>query len=109
MFGNYTKKLNKLCKPSQFYLFLSLFSLVIIFIQNMNEPHKYCVGNYDCNLEYSNIFVFAVKLAFIFMWTIIFDSLCKNGYTNLAWGIVLVPFVMMFLMIAMFMMSKNSV
>ena len=106
MLSQYSKMFNKLCKPSQFYLFLSITSIVIMLIQNMSNSHKYCVGSYECDLEFNNIIIFLSKIAYILVWTVIFDSLCKNGYSNLAWGIILVPFIVMFLIIGMFLISK---
>ena len=106
MLSEYRKQFNNLCKPSQFYLFMSITSIVIMLIQNMTDSRKYCVGTYECNIEFSNIIIFVSKLAYVFLWTIIFNSLCKNGYSNLAWGIILVPFILMFMMIGMFMFSK---
>jgi hypothetical protein len=100
------KNYNKLCKPSQFYLFISITSIIIMLVQNLSTSNKYCVGSYECDLEFPNIILFVSKLAYVTVWAIIFDSLCKNGYTNLAWGIILVPFILMFMIIGMFIFSK---
>ena len=100
------KAFNNLCKPSQFYVFISITSIVIMLIQNLSSSKKYCVGSYECDLDFPNIILFLSKIAYVLVWTIIFDSLCKNGYTNLAWGIILIPFVLMFMIIGMFMFSK---
>lgn len=101
MFSNLQKQFNTLCTPSQFYLVLSIFAVILMLIQNKDNTNKYCVGNYSCNLPFSNIFLFIVKLLMILFWTIVLDSLCKNGYTNLAWVVVLFPFILMALMIGM--------
>jgi len=106
MLNNFNKFFNKLCKPSQFYLFISITSIIIMIIQNMSDSRKYCVGTYECNIDFPNIIIFLSKIAYIFVWTVIFDSLCKNGYANLAWGIILVPFILMFMMIGMFIFTK---
>jgi hypothetical protein len=106
MFSEYSKLFNKLCKPSKFYFVLSITSIVVMLLQNMFNPRKYCVGSFECDLDFPNIIIFLSKLAYILVWTIIFDSLCKNGYTNLSWGIILVPFVMMFMLVGIFLLSK---
>lgn len=93
------KQFTKLCTPSQFYLVFSIFAVIIMLLQNSNDTRKYCVGNYSCKLPFSNVLLFVMKLLFILFWTIVLDSLCKNGYTNLAWVIILLPFILMGLII----------
>lgn len=104
--NNLRKNYNLLCSPSQLYVFISLISIVMIFFQNMRDSRKYCVGMLSCDLTYSNLILFAFKLGYMLIWAIIFDSLCKNGYTNLSWALVLMPFIAMFILIAMFMLMK---
>ena len=101
MFSEFMKTFKKLCKPSQFYLFISLTSIVVMLMQNLSDSSKYCVGDFECDLPYHNIFVFLSKIAYIIVWTIIFDSLCKNGYKSLAWAIILVPVMLMFALIGL--------
>ena len=100
------KNYNLLCSPAQLYVLISLISIIMIFFQNMRDSRKYCVGLLSCDLTYSNLVLFALKIGYMILWAIIFDSLCKNGYTNLAWAIVLLPFLAMFIMIGMFMLSQ---
>jgi len=107
MLEDLRKQFNKLCRPSQFYLFVSLLSILIIGLQNLTNPNKYCVGNYQCDIQFPNLLIFISKLIYVFVWAVIFDSLCKNGYTNLAWAIILVPVVLMFLMITVFMVTNS--
>lgn len=91
------------CSPAQFYMVISLISIVVILLQNLIESYKYCLGNYTCSLDYSNIFVFFVKIAYVVVWTIILESLCKNGHKKLAWGLVLFPYLLMFVLLSWFM------
>lgn len=91
------------CSPAQFYMVVSLISIVGILLQNLVESYKFCLGNYTCSLDYSNIFVFLVKIAYVVVWTIILESLCKTGNKKLAWGLVLFPYVLMFVLLALFM------
>lgn len=104
------RQFNKLCTPSQFYLVVSLITVVLMLLQNKDDTRKYCVGNYSCRLPFSNVLLFAMKLLFILFWTVVLDSLCKNGYTKLSWMIVLFPFILMALMVAvpfLMFMTKN--
>ncbi len=107
MLATLRKNYNLLCTPAQLYVFITLLSIIAIFFQNMNESRKYCVGMFTCDLTYNNLILFAFKIGYMLIWAIIFDSLCKNGYINLAWALVLLPFVAMFILIAMFMFAKN--
>lgn len=100
------KQFMKLCNPSKFYLSLSMLSLVVMVIQNLADSRKLCVGMYSCDLSFPNILVFLVQLGYILFWTIVLDSLCKTGYEELSWVIVLFPFVLFFLLLALMMLSK---
>ena len=97
------KQFNELCKPAQFYTLLSLFSLLAILFQNISEPTQYCLGSYTCNLSFHNVFMFAGKVLYMLVWTIILQSLCKSGYKSLSWFIVLIPFILMFVLLGTFM------
>lgn len=99
------KSFGGLCKPAQLYVAISVVSIVAMMLQNMTDARKYCVGMYECDLEYNNIFVFIVQFLYVLFWTIVLDSLCKNGYTNLSWIIVLLPFVTFFILIGLFILS----
>lgn len=106
MFGALRKNYNSLCSPAQLYVFISAVSIIAMLAQNWSEPKKYCVGMFSCNLDFNNLFIFLVKVLYVVFWAIVLDSLCKNGYKDLAWTIVLLPFVAFFLLIALFMFSR---
>jgi hypothetical protein len=103
MLSDLRKQFNSICTPSQIYVFISIVSLLAILVQNISNTRKYCVGLYECDLTFSNVFIFAFKLAYIAVWTIILNSLCKAGYKNLAWFFVLVPIVLLFVLMGAFM------
>ena len=100
------KRYNVLCSPAQIYVVISLVTVLAMLVQNMMEPHKYCVGTLSCDLNFSNLFLFAAKLVYIAVWTIILNSLCKTGYKNLSWLFVLLPLVLFMLLIIAFVTSK---
>jgi len=68
--------------------------------QNLGNVNKYCVGNYECTVT-STLGVFAVKMLYVVFWTWVLNSLCKAGYTRLSWFIFLLPFIAMFVLIAL--------
>ena len=48
------KMFNKLCLPAQVYLVLSLFSLFVLFYQNMTKPYEYCIGLFKAQTNCNN-------------------------------------------------------
>ena len=104
MFADLRKRYNLLCSPAQLYVFMSLLSIVVMFLQNMTETRKYTIGMFTRTLSFSNLFMFLAKMVYVVVWAIILDSLCKNGYKDLAWTIVLLPFVLMFVLIGLMML-----
>ena len=96
-----------LCQPAYIYLSLSIISLVIMMIQNYinKKKNKYCVGMFECSVK-SVIPIFLVKIVYIIFWTFILDLLCKNGFKNISWFIILFPFILFFILIGVFMLSN---
>ena len=58
----------------------------------------------SCNVE-NNIYIFVMNAIYILIWTIILDSLCKNGYKELSWLLVLFPFILFFILLLMFLFN----
>lgn len=106
MIKNLRKNYNLLCTPSQVYVLISAVAIITMLIQNIAEPRKYCIGRFSCQLNFNNLFLFAMKVLYVVFWAIVLDSLCKNGYKDLAWSIVLLPFFLLFLMIVLFVVSQ---
>ena len=101
------KEYHSLCRPAQFYAILSVISLFGILVQNLTDSTTYCLGSYSCQLEFSKAFIFVGKALYMLFWTIVLQSLCKSGYKSLSWFIVLVPFVLMFVLLGLFMISMQ--
>lgn len=99
---------NSSCTPTKIYLIFSLISILGILFQNINDSRKYCIGMFHCKLNYSNIFLFIIKLIYTIVWVIIIDSLCTNNYESIAWGIVMFPLVLMFVILGLFVVGKKS-
>jgi hypothetical protein len=89
-------QISKLCTPAYIYLVLSVIGLVILTIQNFGNTKKYCVGKYSCIVP-STILVFLFKIIFVAFYTFILDLLCKAGYTNISWILILLPFIIFFI------------
>ncbi len=101
---NVLKVFKSLCSPAQLYLGLSLVSILAILLQNIENPYEYTCGSYTVNCPVHNSVVFLTKLLYIIGWTTILHFLCKNGYKSISWLLVLMPFISMFFVIALFML-----
>lgn len=67
------KEFKKLCTPSQFYLILSVLSVVSVFLSTMN------LGN------------LIVSLALATAWAYILNMVCNKVNNTVSWILVLVP------------------
>lgn len=97
--------LRKLCTPAMIYLAISMFSVVVIFIQNAffnGNSNVFCLGEYSCSTS-SIYMVFIVKILYILFWTWILNLICGAGATGVAWFLVLLPFILMFVLLGLMM------
>jgi type VI protein secretion system component VasK len=67
----------------------------------------YSLGNFSCRVP-STIAVFAFKLAYIFFWTWILNLMCKDGHTDIAWFLVLLPFILLFVILGTVMLYQKD-
>jgi uncharacterized membrane protein YiaA len=104
------KMYNKLCLPAQVYLVLSLFSLFVLFYQNMTNPYEYCIGLFKANTNCNNKVFFIFKIIYIAIWVLILQKLCSKGYSTISWIIVLLPILGMFILTGLLMLFllKNT-
>jgi hypothetical protein len=92
-----------LCTPAYVYLAISVIALLIMLMQNIGLSKTYCLGDFSCDVS-STTLIFIVKIVYILFWTWILDLICKSGNTNIAWFLVLLPFIILFIFIAMLML-----
>ena len=87
-------KLNKLCSPAKLYVFLSLLCVLLLLIQNITNSHDiYTFGKSNYKIANKPL-LFVIKLLYIVLWTCILQYVCKAGYKNLSWVLVLFPIFM---------------
>ncbi len=103
----FPKKLGQLCSPALLYFSISMFVVVMSIFQNLGNNRMYRMGNYSCHVP-STMLVFGIKIVYILFWTWILNLMCKDGYSNIAWFLVLLPFILMFILIALLMMSDRK-
>ena len=92
--------LKNLCTPAYLYFIISIIALVMMAMQNYGNTNTYCLGEYSCEVS-STFLLFLIKLAYVLLWTWILNLICQAGVPSLSWFLVLLPFVIMFLLIAM--------
>ena len=90
-----------LCTPATIYLVLSAIGIILIAFQNYGmSPNMYCVGNVRCPVQTTTP-IFIMKILYVAFWTFILNALCSYGYNQLAWFLLLLPFILFFVMILM--------
>ncbi len=92
--------LRNLCTPALIYFVLSAFAIVLMAMQNINDTSVYCVGSYSCQGT-NNMVLFAFKIIYVIFWTWLLNVLCQSGYETVSWVLVILPFVLMFIFVAM--------
>ena len=90
-----------LCTPSFTYMIFSLIGLILMGIQNIDgKDSLLCVGDYNCQVGNKSVF-FILHGLYILFWTFILDLLCKAGYSNLSWIILLIPILVFFIVLGL--------
>lgn len=94
------KGLKNLCTPAYIYFIISVIFLIVVYIQNYNNYNVYCLGSYKCDVE--NIWIiFALKIIYILFWTWILNLICISGAPMISWFLVMFPFLILFIVLAM--------
>ena len=90
-------KLAKFCTPAKIYLALSVLSLIALILGNAKKPNEMTLGDYSCEMSESlKMIIYILKVVYILFVAVILDSLCKNGYEMLSYGLVFFPVVAWF-------------
>jgi hypothetical protein len=74
----------KICTPVYIYLVISIISFLMMI--GMNASGMALMG-------------FVIK---ILIWSFVLNLICKAGYANVSWFLVLLPFILMFIYILFF-------
>lgn len=103
----FPNKLSQLCTPSYIYFILSIVAVVISGVQNMGNRNIYNLGMFSCHVP-SCIAIFAMKIIYILFWTWVLNLMCKDGHTEVAWFLVLLPFLLFFVIIGTLMVYQRK-
>lgn len=100
-------KLSQLCTPAYIYFLISVIAIIIAAIQNMGSNGLYRLGMFACRVP-SCFAVFIFKVIYILFWTWILNLMCKDGHSGIAWFLVLVPFVLLFVAVGLAMLYQKD-
>tara|TARA_X000000368_G_scaffold395198_1_gene362454 strand:+ start:410 stop:748 length:339 start_codon:yes stop_codon:yes gene_type:complete len=107
-FSKFSNDFKNLCSPAFVYLLLSVLAFVVVAIQNFGNTNSFCLGPYNC-LVPNTFFIFLFEALYILFWTFILNSLCKAGYKEISWLLVLLPLILFFVILALILVSFPSV
>lgn len=91
--------LRNLCTPSYVYLVVSIITMIVMIYQNYGNLNVYCLGSYSCTVS-STVMIFVIKIIYILFWTWVLNLICKAGAPGIAWFLVLLPFILLSLIVA---------
>ena len=94
----YLKDFKKLCTPASIYLFINVIIFISIAIQNFGNTNQYCLGQYKCTVP-NTFSMFLFKAIYILFWTFILNAICKAGYKEVSWFMVLLPVLLLFIIL----------
>ncbi len=93
----FPKKLKQLCTPAFLYFVLSMLGVLVSVVQNLGNSRRYNLGMLSTSVP-STFLVFVVKIIYILFWTWVLNLMCKDGHKEIAWFLVLIPFILLFLL-----------
>jgi len=85
-----------------------MLGLIISIFQNFGNKNSYTLGFFSCSVP-STTLVFIVKVIYIFFWTWVLNLICKDGHSGISWGLVLFPFILLFVLLGLLMVSNTDV
>ena len=101
-----SKNIGRMCAPAMVYFVLSMVVIFILLMQNLGNKNKYRVGNMSCSVTNTTL-LFVIKIIYVFFWTYVLNLICKDGYPELSWLLVFLPFVWFFMIFFFFAMFQN--
>ena len=104
---NAYKLFNSLCTPAQLYLGLSTIAVISSCIQNMGSPNSFACGLMKAQSPVNNVVYIIGEVIYVLIWTYLLNLLCKKGYTKVSWLFVLLPFIAMFVLLGLLIISLN--
>ena len=104
---NAYKLFNSLCTPAQLYLGRSTIAVISSCIQNIGNPNSFACGLMKAQSPVHNVVYIIGEVIYVLIWTYLLNLLCKKGYTKVSWLFVLLPFIAMFVLLGLLILSLN--
>ena len=94
----FPKSLKQLCTPAYIYFLLSVICIIIMVIQNIGNRRILTLGSMSVPVP-STALVLVIKVIAVLFWTWVLNLMCKDGHKEIAWFLVLLPFLLLFFML----------
>jgi amino acid transporter len=91
-------KVQSLCTPALVYFIISVISIFGMLFDNLENTNQFCFGNVSCNVANTST-IFIVHILFFIFWTWLLNFICSRGYKNVAWFILLFPYILLMLIL----------
>ena len=78
------KMIKALCTPAYIYLIISIIAIIAAMFENAGRTRTYSFCGYTMSVDNTGV-VFLIQGIIVVFWTIVLDSLCKNGFSQLSW------------------------
>ena len=96
---------DKICTPAQIYLIVSFILMVLSYFGmnaisqqiTLNQANNSFLQSLNFTYQKDTRTSYLVQATFIVLWTWVLSFLCKKGFSNLSWFLVLLPWLLMFL------------
>ena len=98
-FPSFTTTKN-LCTPAFIYFTLSILGLLMVLLQNIGNRGSYSLGTFHVDVPHVAL-LFIMKFVYVLFWTWILNLICRDGHSNVAWALVLLPFILVFFIMMM--------
>lgn len=102
----FVAQIRKACPPARLYLYVSLFSIALLVIQNVGNCGVFSAGSHECDAP-SLLAIFVGQGLYVAFWTLVLQGLCQMGYESLSWFIFLFPLLMFFVLMGVGMISAG--
>jgi hypothetical protein len=102
----FPRKLKDLCTPAFIYFVVSVIGLIGAAIQNFGNSNRYNLGVFSARVPNTGL-VFLVKIIYVLFWTWVLNLMCKDGHKEIAWFLVLVPFILLFVVGGLLMVNQG--
>ena len=95
----FPRKLKELCTPAFIYFLLSVIGIVATVVSNLGtRSNIYTLGHFSTPVS-NTWLVLIVNIIYVLFWTWILSLMCKDGHREIAWFLVLLPFVLLFILL----------